>query len=30
MYEALVEAGRNGDILESASITGLYSSTPLK
>ena len=30
LYEALVEAGRNGDILESASITGLYSSTPLK
>ena len=30
LYEALVEAGRNGDILESASITGLYSSTPLQ
>jgi phosphatidylethanolamine-binding protein (PEBP) family uncharacterized protein len=30
LYEALVQAGRNGDILESASITGLYSSTPLR
>jgi Raf kinase inhibitor-like YbhB/YbcL family protein len=30
LYEALVQAGRNGDILESASITGLYSSTPLQ
>jgi Raf kinase inhibitor-like YbhB/YbcL family protein len=30
LYEALVQAGRDGDILESASITGLYSSTPLR
>jgi Raf kinase inhibitor-like YbhB/YbcL family protein len=30
LYEALVQAGENGDILESASITGLYSSTPLQ
>jgi hypothetical protein len=30
LYEALVQAARNGDILESASITGLYSSTPLQ
>ena len=30
LYEALVQAGRNGDILDSASITGLYSSTPLQ
>jgi Raf kinase inhibitor-like YbhB/YbcL family protein len=30
LYEALVRAGENGDILESASITGLYSTTPVK
>jgi phosphatidylethanolamine-binding protein (PEBP) family uncharacterized protein len=30
LYEALVQAGRDGDILDSASITGLYSSTPLQ
>ena len=28
LYQALVQAGRDGDILESASITGLYSTTP--
>ena len=30
LYQALVQAGRDGDILESASITGLYSTTPSK
>jgi phosphatidylethanolamine-binding protein (PEBP) family uncharacterized protein len=28
LYQALVQAGEDGDILESASITGLYSTTP--
>jgi Raf kinase inhibitor-like YbhB/YbcL family protein len=28
LYQALVEAGEDGHILESASITGLYSTTP--
>ena len=28
LYQALVEAGEDGHILESASITGLYSATP--
>jgi Raf kinase inhibitor-like YbhB/YbcL family protein len=28
LYQALIEAGRRGHILESASITGLYSTTP--
>jgi Raf kinase inhibitor-like YbhB/YbcL family protein len=28
LYQALIRAGRNGHILESSSITGLYSSTP--
>jgi Raf kinase inhibitor-like YbhB/YbcL family protein len=30
LYQALVQAGEDGDILESASITGLYSTTPSK
>ena len=30
LYNALVEAGEHGDILASASITGLYSTTPEK
>jgi Raf kinase inhibitor-like YbhB/YbcL family protein len=28
LYQALIEAGRAGHILQSASITGLYSTTP--
>ncbi len=28
LYQALIEAGRGGHILQSASITGLYSTTP--
>ena len=28
LYQALIQAGQDGDILESASITGLYSTTP--
>jgi phosphatidylethanolamine-binding protein (PEBP) family uncharacterized protein len=28
LYQALIEAGKSGHILDSASITGLYSTTP--
>ena len=28
LYQALIEAGMRGHILESASLTGLYSTTP--